>query len=350
MGRAFQVCSVVTAYFIVSIALVFSNKVLLQPKDSIPAPMFVTWFQCVFTFLLIWFLGYMAEINPSVPALKEFPKQVFDTNVARKIMPLTLMFVGMISFNQLCLQYVEVSFYNVARSLTIVANVIFSYVLLRETTSGLTLMCLAIVIVGFFVGSEGEVNFSLQGTLFGVISSCFVSLNSIYTKKLGSVVGGNKWVLAYYNNVNASVIFIPLIILSGEHWIILEHIHKFYSPYFWFVMFVAGFLGFLIGIVTVMQITITSPLTHNIAGTAKACVQTVLALMIWQNETTAGAMFGVVLVLFGSALYTYVRGKEEEAARAAKQAAAAATAKLESVSSTGGSDAVSIQMTPVRSN
>jgi hypothetical protein len=58
------------------------------------------------------------------------------------MLSLTVMFVGMVSFNQLCLLYVEVSFYNVARSLTIVCNVIFSYVLLGEvcprTTHSLT--------------------------------------------------------------------------------------------------------------------------------------------------------------------------------------------------------------------
>jgi len=318
-SRTVQVASVVAAYFVVSITLVFSNKALLQPGTSIPAPMFVTWFQCVFTFLLIWVLGFLAEKNPTNATLKQFPKQTFDTDIAKKIAPLTLMFVGMVSFNQLCLQYVEVSFYNVARSLTIVANVIFSFFLLGETTSFLTLVCLVIVIVGFFVGADGEVNFSMRGTMFGVVSSVFVSLNSIYTKKVGPVVKGNKWVLAFYNNVNAAIIFIPLIILSGEHLIIMEHVHLFYSTYYWAVMIVAGFLGFAIGIVTVMQITMTSPLTHNIAGTAKACVQTVLALFIYQNDTTAGAMMGVVLVLFGSAFYTWVRQREEEAARRGKE-------------------------------
>jgi hypothetical protein len=37
----------------------------------------------------------------------------FKTNVARQVLPLTLVFVGMIAFNNLCLSYVEVSFYQV---------------------------------------------------------------------------------------------------------------------------------------------------------------------------------------------------------------------------------------------
>jgi len=328
MSRASQVAGVVALYFVVSITLVFVNKALMTGDKAIPAPMFVTWFQCVFTFVLIWLLGVAAEHNPSVAWLQQFPKQTFDVDIAKKMLSLTVMFVGMVSFNQLCLLYVEVSFYNVARSLTIVCNVIFSYFLLGETTSQKTIFCLAIVIFGFFIGAEGEVNFSLTGTVFGVISSCFVSLNSIWTKKVGPIVRGNKWVLAFYNNLNASIMFLPLIYITGEMDTMADpkYAALLRSPSYWFSMFIAGFLGFAIGIVTVMQITITSPLTHNISGTAKACVQTVLALMIFGNDTTVNAMLGVLMTVLGSGIYAYVRMGEEEAAKQAKAAAVAASA------------------------
>ena len=141
----------------------------------------------------------------------------YNLSVARGVLPLSVIFVGMITFNNLCLKYVEVSFYNVARSLSIVFNVIFTYLLLGEKTSAKTCACLAIVIVGFFVGSEGEVNFSLIGTAFGVLSSVFVCLNAIYTSKVMPLVDKDKWKLAYYNNVNASLLFFPLMFLTGEH-------------------------------------------------------------------------------------------------------------------------------------
>lgn len=108
------------------------------------------------------------------------------------MLPLSVIFVGMITFNNLCLKYVEVSFYNVARSLTIVFNVVFTFFILGDKTSLKTCGCLLIVIVGFFVGSEGEVNFSLMGTAFGVLSSVFVCLNAIYTSKVMPLVDKDK--------------------------------------------------------------------------------------------------------------------------------------------------------------
>jgi hypothetical protein len=84
-----------------------------------------------------------------------------------------------------------------------------------------------------------------------------------------------------------------------------------------------------------MQVKATSPLGHNISGTAKvtlfiainvrrmlspavlctllltslpqAAVQSLLAFYIWGNPATAKGILGIFLVLGGSALYTMVQ-------------------------------------------
>lgn len=57
-------------------------------------------------------------------------------------------------------------------------------------------------------------------------------------------------------------------------------------------LFVSGILGFMMGIVSVMQIRATSPLTHNISGTAKAGAQSAMAYYIWGNKATVLACAG----------------------------------------------------------
>ena len=79
-------------------------------------------------------------------------------------------------------------------------------------------------------------------------------------------VDGNIWALTFYNNVNACVLFIPLMLLFGELEVVAQFEHL-YSSNFWFLMSVAGVFGFAIGYVTGLQIKVTSPLTHNISGT-----------------------------------------------------------------------------------
>ena len=62
----------------------------------------------------------------------------------------------MITFNNLCLKYVGVSFYYVSRSLTTVFNVIMSYLILGQKTSMKAIICCGIIILGFYLGVDAE--------------------------------------------------------------------------------------------------------------------------------------------------------------------------------------------------
>lgn len=205
------------------------------------------------------------------------------------------------------LKWVEVSFYNVARSLTIVFNVILSKILLNSNVSNKTLGCLAIVIVGFFMGSSGEINFSMKGIIAGIFSSLFIALNPIYTKKVLPVVDNDHWKLTFYNNVNAGILFIPFMLIFEREAIVKAFGEQFLNPSFWGAMWAAGFMGFSIGIVSVLQIKATSPLTHNVSGAAKSAFQTILAFYIWGNEATFLGCLGIAVVLGGSLMYTFVK-------------------------------------------
>jgi GDP-fucose transporter C1 len=186
-------------------------------------------------------------------------------------------------------------------------------VILKTKTSTRTLLCLGVVIAGFFVGSSGEMNFSLKGTVFGVTSSLFVALNGIFSKKMLPLVENSKGKLLFYMNVNASMLFVPLMVLTGEITTIQDNLEIFLSLKYWIMMVLSGVLGFFIGVAVLQLIKVTSPLSNNIAGTAKACLQTLLALVFFGNDTTAQALFGVFMVIFGSSAYAYVRKMEQEA-------------------------------------
>jgi len=123
------------------------------------------------------------------------------------------------------------------------------------------------------------------------------------------IVDDNHWRLTLYNNINACVLFVPLM-LYFEAATIKEHSTKLASGLFWSAMTLAGIFGFSIGIVTVLQIKATSPLSHNFSGTAKAAVQSMLAFYIWGNEPTLHGVLGIFIVLGGSLLYTYMKMKE----------------------------------------
>ncbi|CAF4094719.1 unnamed protein product [Adineta steineri] len=149
-----QIAFAVTLYWFVSITMVFLNKYLLSSNNvKLDAPLFITWYQCVVTVGLCAILG---NLNKRLSIVSKFPTFKIDLKIARDVLPLSIMFVAMIIFNNLTLKYLTVSFYMVGRSLTTVANVGFTYLMLGEKTSYKALGCCGLIIAGFFLGIDQE--------------------------------------------------------------------------------------------------------------------------------------------------------------------------------------------------
>ncbi|XP_014670767.1 PREDICTED: GDP-fucose transporter 1-like [Priapulus caudatus] len=278
-------------------------------EEELDAPLFITWYQCVVSVALCATFGYAAKWFPNVITFPEFK---IDLTIARQVLPLSVVFVAMMTFNNLCLKYVGVAFYYVGRSLTTVFNVALTYVILKEITSVKSVLCCLTIIAGFLLGVDQENvtgTLSVIGVVFGVLASLCVSLNAIYTKKVLPCVGDNIWSLTLYNNVNASICFLPLILLSGEAAVVASFSHL-RSPTFWTLMTISGVFGFAMGYVTGFQIQVTSPLTHNISGTAKACAQTLLAVGYYKEVKSLLWWISNAVVLVGSMAYTHVRRQE----------------------------------------
>lgn len=57
----------------------------------------------------------------------------------------------------------------------------------------MTIFSCLIVFIGFVLGSIGEIEFSLSGLLYGILSSMFVALYGIYVKKCLVYVDNDQW-------------------------------------------------------------------------------------------------------------------------------------------------------------
>ncbi|KAI9359103.1 triose-phosphate transporter family-domain-containing protein [Pilaira anomala] len=301
------IAAVVSFYFVISLSVVFLNKIIMSGSSDFPYALFVTWYQLVVALglLLVW-----ASLGKSYKLFSIIPPYEFNLAVAKKVAPLTFVYVGMLVMNNLCLKYVHVTFYQVARSLSINFTILFTYVILRKKTSFSALVACGIVFSGFVIGSYGEFNFSWAGIFYGVGSSAFVALYGIYVQKTLVYVDNNQWRLLHYNTTLAILFLSPLLLLSGEITEIMETSEIIYTSSFWVLMTITGITGFGINIAMFLQVKYTSALTNTISGTAKSCVQTVLAAMIFKNEISALNGLGILLALIGSGYYSYVRYQE----------------------------------------
>lgn len=187
---------------------------------------------------------------------------------------------------------------------------LFSFLILKQKLSVAVLCCCGVIVSGFLFGVKEEdknvPDLSFQGVLFGVTASMCVALYAIFTKRILPVVDNSVWRLQIYNNANACILLFPIMVIMGEL-PVLKHFQFWDSPWFWFVLLLAGIFGIAIGYVTSLQIKVTSPLTHNVSGTAKACAQTILACMAFSETKSWWWWMCNFMVLGGSSAYTYVR-------------------------------------------
>lgn len=236
-----------------------------------------------------------------------------NLNTCKLVFPLSILYIGMLLLNNFCLKYVGVAFYFVSRSLTTVFNVAFTYFLINEPVSRGALICCALIVLGFILGIDQESvigSLSVIGVIFGIASSLFTSLFSIYTKKTLAKLDKNIWVLVLYNNINAIILCTPLLIIHGDVQALISD--KVISPTFWALLSASGIMAFFISIVTNASIKYTSPLTHNISGTAKACLQTVIAVIYYHDHKSNLWWLSNITILVASAAYSRIKQLEME--------------------------------------
>lgn len=311
------ISSVISFYFIISLSMVFLNKMVLS--GNFPYPLFLTWAQLVIALALCWIGGKLGE---HVSALSMLPKMEFDVKIAKAVAPLTVVYLAMIVFNNLCLQYVQVSFYQVARSLTVLWTALFERVVLGKSVSKLRMCAVVVVFFGFVIGSKGEAEFDWFGLFFGVLASIFVALYGIYVKKVLPAVDSNQWRLLIYNTTIAIVFLFPFVVLTGELSLLdpLKTLDLDFST--WMGILATGVTGWLINIAIFMQIKYTSPLTNAISGTVKAAVQTLLGVLFFHNVITDMNFLGICAVIGGSWWYGQIGYNEMKAERESQAAAA----------------------------
>ena len=315
-----KITAAVLFYWFNSISMIFLNKFLFSSKDlNLNAPLFVTWYQAGVSVLFCWTAGFV--IGDTFPSLGTFPKITPDLKMASACLLLSLFTAGAITFKNLTLTEIEIAFYNVSLALGTIFTVFFSWSILKQRISPIIIFICVVISIGFVMGVEQEKKLTdvpLLGIFYGLMSSIVGPLSQIQLKRTLPLVNNNLWLLTFYNNLNGLFIYPILSILFGE----FKHIIKFQqlaNPYFWLLMTLSGAIGVALSFAISLQISFTTPLTANVSGVAKNCIQTVLAVIVYAQTKTTTWWLGNVAVLGGSGAYTFFRFIEMKSQVAAEK-------------------------------
>jgi GDP-fucose transporter C1 len=251
---------------------------------------------------VILIVAYMlGRFHPSLQVLQTLN---VDVKVAVTVLPVSLMFLGMVCLNNFFLMSVGVGFYAIGKSLAIPFSVFLSYLWLRVGSSKMTILACCVISAGVFVSTVFDVEINVQGVILGALSSFFTAGYQIAVKRGLESLSGDQWKLSYYNSIWVVVILTPISLFFEYDMVknALYHGGEVAWPLV-VVLVLTGVVGFLIGQATYMSIHYTSALAHHVTGAVKSCLQTAFGILIWGEPATIPGVGGLLLTLLGSYMF-----------------------------------------------
>ncbi|TPX64617.1 hypothetical protein SpCBS45565_g05745 [Spizellomyces sp. 'palustris'] len=322
--------NMVSRSFALHVALLLVNKAVLL---EVALPVTFLWVQLLIAVALLHIGG----------ALGWFTLPRFEWTVCQTLWALTAINVIGLTVNTYTIRFGDASFYQVnlkiscfkseqyptynnygqqvARGLVLPFTVILSWIYLEKPSSMVLLAC-GVVTTGYAVGTlmeSAQVNIPLKAVAYGTISSFTTAIHAIIIKTSMSAVKNNTIALVYYNNVLSALCMPIVMMLNGEIWVWHTYLrgasisssdgrqkmHTFIAG-----CLLTGTLGFLLNVASFFQIKITSPVTHVVSSAARGVLQTILAVWIFNDTVTITRASSILVIIFGSGLYTWIRHHE----------------------------------------
>ncbi|XP_059157627.1 GDP-fucose transporter 1-like [Physella acuta] len=298
------IASVIAAHWTVAMSMVFINKSLVSgraPHSDISV--FLVWVQNIIGISILILMSFMSSFFKF-----SWDRPGFDpANLLHPDMIMaSVTFTGTLVFNNLMLKYISVAFYQVARSLTLIFVISLSVVILREKITSKVILSCFFIIMGFYIGVDNEIlsnGVHLIGVVYAIIASLLAALCGIFFKRIQKNRQLSSVQLTFNNCLISTLGLTPLIFTTSQ-------LDNFFSSSMSddvtvrMLLLLSGAMSLSMGWLSALQISLTSPLTHNISINAKSVFQTVLAVM-WSGESRAWVWWlGNGLVMAGIATYT----------------------------------------------
>ncbi|KPA82396.1 lipophosphoglycan biosynthetic protein (lpg2) (LPG2) [Leptomonas pyrrhocoris] len=284
----------VLVYSSCSISMILLNKLIMNTYDmNYPNG------------ILILQSGGAVAIISAAKAVKLVDYPAFSKDVARKWLPLTLMFVSMLLTSMLSLGTMSVAAQTVLKNLAVVLTALGDNFFYHKPQTPAVYSAFALMILGSYLGAKGDQWVTAKGLFWTFLNIIATASYTLYMRAVLGAVSSSigRYGPVFYNNL----LSLPFFLVMGFFEIapFIDAIGK---------ATVAGKVALTFSVLVSSAMTfgvfwcmeLTSPTTLSVVGSLNKIPMTFLGMLIFNQFPQPIGYVGIAIAIGAGFLYTYL--------------------------------------------
>ncbi|EAU76830.2 AGAP005200-PA [Anopheles gambiae str. PEST] len=230
----------------------------------------------------------------------------FSRDIARRIFPLPLIYLGNMMFGLGGTQALSLPMFAALRRFSILLTMLLELLVLGIRPTLAVKVSVFAMVGGALMAALDDLSFNLQGYMYVMITNTLTAANGVYMKKKLDTADMGKYGLMYYNSL---FMILPALVgtwLAGD----IDRAWQYEGwndPFFVVQFLLSCVMGFILSYSVILCTQHNSALTTTIVGCLKNISVTYIGMFIGGDYVFSLLnALGINISVAGSLLYTYV--------------------------------------------